>query len=767
MRLISFIFVILPFTVISEDSALDQPFSDSFTKLNHAPCVSLYHRNGRIGCGTESRSLQTGQLQYFDGSLPDTDDPYVAVMKDYLLTAQSLDTLVAATSNGLLQGVLVLNSTSDSNSNDQVFRSPDSQTPRGYNTPSQYLNYGYSSYAWNSRGEDLLLLDLYGLPMAYVLESDVSQSLRQQAKTQQTEASIVAEFNYYMGPDGITSKDCLEWKDEATGEWYPKCLPLGGTSVWATAGSPPVKSRNNNNQKSVIMLAAGMDSTTMFHEATPAANSAASNILALIMAAKLIGENVDDSTLDGLYKRIGFAFFQGETYGFVGSRAFLRDVAYPGFVCNSSPVYSVSRQEDKSNFACLDPLRPSLNFANLGSISGMISVDQVGRAVANGLLYVHADENNDQIGAFLANVLQATGTSSISVASSSAENGENGYPYPPSPLTSLLSLSGGSVGGAVLTGYDYAYSSKPPYHSHLDSASKYTISKKSIAAAATILARSAVAAAYDNGEYDSDTASSYASNLIPELSSNDETILELYDCLFYNGACDLLKNYANVELTNERIHTGLNLGLHGELGTPPNYYVGVYNGYYGQPFVQVGENVYGAYDGDKYGNKKSDAFGIQPRMLESALHGLLNDYLGRGSSSSSNSDSESDSDLPKCKKVSDCADVKYCSSYGDSATCTGGGVCVCKRANYHIALDESLRAVKNKPTGYFEISSNDDAISAIYTEPFWSPSVGVRVYRDAGSLAGFLALAAGLGVGALSLFSAFVLKVGLKKEKLY
>eukprot|EP00957_Ditylum_brightwellii_P096597 7357176-Ditylum_brightwellii.AAC.1 len=55
------------------------------------------------------------------------------------------------------------------------------------------------------------------------------------------------------------------------------------------------------------------------------------------------------------------------------------------------------------------------------------------------------------------------------IASSAEGNNDYGYPYPPSPLTSLLALSEGVAGGAVVTGFDYAYANRAPYHSHRDS----------------------------------------------------------------------------------------------------------------------------------------------------------------------------------------------------------------------------------------------------------------------------------------------------------
>ena len=44
--------------------SLNEPFQSSFHNLNHSPCVTLYHRAGRVGCGTVDRETQTGPIYY-------------------------------------------------------------------------------------------------------------------------------------------------------------------------------------------------------------------------------------------------------------------------------------------------------------------------------------------------------------------------------------------------------------------------------------------------------------------------------------------------------------------------------------------------------------------------------------------------------------------------------------------------------------------------------------------------------------------------------
>jgi len=730
--------------------------SSSLTELlEHAPCPRFWTRNhGPLGCGGTKRQKHVGKLVYYDvvegGSLwPDatTNEDVVLVLEDYDLTATTLDTLLETNqgAGGWLRGLLVLSQNSSHPEAEAGFSfvSPDSGTPQGYGTPSEHVNYGDSAYLWNPNGQGLLGYNLHGLPMALVPNADLAQSIRQIALDQMVasaaagnashaaEEVVVAEFDYYVGPENLTSsQECLAWKDSDGEKWNPKCWPLGGTSVWATAGSPPPKS---NNPRPVLLVAAAMDSTSLFPDVSPGAHTAASNILAVLMAAKLIGTYVSDEELDALPKGILFGLFPGESYGFLGSRGFLRDLAYPGFQCHGDPVPSSSRHNNSSaaatedDYACLHPLRPSLQFTNLGSVQGMLAVDQVGAAVSDGLLYVHADENNDPAGAWLANLLKDSSTNDVSVASSSAVGGRidnAGYPYPPSPLTSLRQLSNGTLGGAVLTGYDYSFSSQVPYHSHWDSASWVPVDLDSVAAAATLLARAALAFAYDDGTYsgsgDSATPTAYAQNLIPELNASDDQVLaELAHCFLYDGQCDLIRSYmdggdGDDDVSSPSVADADPLGTttNTTTPTPPNYFVGVYNVESGQPVVRIGDRLYGAYDNSDSSSVYAEV-SFRPRPLERTVHGLLNDFLGGTVSSSSNCTTE--------------ATVNCTSSANNNEPRARARA----RAHFHPALDPALVAAPNEPPGFFLVD-NDDSLSPLYTQTtprLWSSGGTVRVGR--------------------------------------
>mmetsp|Transcript_23598 Transcript_23598/g.41464 ORF Transcript_23598/g.41464 Transcript_23598/m.41464 type:complete len:227 (-) Transcript_23598:226-906(-) len=226
----------------------------------------------------------------------------------------------------------------------------------------------------------------------------------------------------------------------------------------------------------------------------------------------------------------------------------------------------------------------------------------------------------------------------------------------------------------------------------------------------------------------------------------------------------MLNQYAAMEAANERAATGMDLGVGKSLGKPPNYYVGVYHIDNGQPFVKVGGNIYGAYNNNDYGQSSSDAVSMRPKMLQQALKNMLHTFLGKGSMVTQDG---SEASARRCSTSADCSGVSYCSTDADSATCSAHNVCVCKRGFYHIALDEAVNPAAGKSTGFFEMSSSDAGVSPLWTEPFWSNNVGVKMYRYSASNPGIFVLVGGAVFLGTCFFVVVLLKVALKKQKLY
>jgi len=779
-RLLLLLLLSVSSSVASDTStpSLLEPFRSSFVSPDYAGCVTLYKRGRAEGCGAMSRDVQSGVIVGYDTDISKQENDYVVLVPESQLTMATVQSILGNNRNGMLQGILVTNETLVYGKN--IYHNPAAVNPLGKKTPSQSMSYG-NDYPWNPKGQKLVHLDFQGVPMVYLRDAEVGQSLWQELLLSKSGGPVIkASFNYYMGSpeSSMNSVKCLTWKDQADGVWRPKCSPLGGHSVWSRVMAQQQQddgnrrrledaAADNNDQKPLLLVATRMDAMSLFHDLDFGANQAASNILATVLAARMVGQVSD---LSSLKNEIVFTLFQGESFGYLGSRRFLLDVV-GGFECASDPVPSVSTNSDGSSdtLACLYPLRPSLEFSNLNgaNMAGMLVVDQIGVLTTKKNFYVHADKTD--FGAYLTNILVGLSDDDdvgYTISESYIESDDDEYPLddddvtlPPTPLTSLLSITGGATGGAILAGYDNAFVTT--YGSRHDG----TLNYNAIAAAATTLARATVAAAYDSDDDDdSETAVAYALEAIPSaLEADDELLLELGACLSVQANCALLKRYASVEASTEATRTGMPIGVGPYLGrsdaqnverSEANYYVSVFSG---QPFVRVGQSYYGAYNDNNYGKDASDAVAEQPTLLEQALRGLLNDFLGTSSD-----------EVKSCTSTADCKTVN-CST-GSSSICTGGHVCVCgPAAHYHLALDEGLEATPNQAgTGYFDITSGSSS-SALYTEPYWDNHVGVQVYVDSErpSLANYITLGLGFVTVVVSVVTGRQFRNFLVREKLF
>jgi hypothetical protein len=79
---------------------LDNPFQTSLKKLPQKPCVSLFTRDGRIGCGTYSRDKMTGAMlewstlvnsdYYSSGTIAQSLPEFIAVLDEYEYNANKI-----------------------------------------------------------------------------------------------------------------------------------------------------------------------------------------------------------------------------------------------------------------------------------------------------------------------------------------------------------------------------------------------------------------------------------------------------------------------------------------------------------------------------------------------------------------------------------------------------------------------------------------------------------------------------------------------------
>ena len=140
----------------------------------------------------------------------------------------------------------------------------------------------------------------------------------------------VVSTRSYMGPEQMDSPRCLE---------KGNCVPIGGHSVWA---------RSEKSAKSITVVATSLDGIGEFYgDTSDALGVGVTLAVALSMAAALANR-----TSEFLESELVFAFFQGESWGRVGSRMFLRDLRH--FTCANRINATVSPFNDA---ICASPLK--------------------------------------------------------------------------------------------------------------------------------------------------------------------------------------------------------------------------------------------------------------------------------------------------------------------------------------------------------------------------------------------------------------------------
>ncbi|GMH87705.1 hypothetical protein TrST_g3097 [Triparma strigata] len=629
---------------------LDNPWQSRVHQLPDKYCTVLFRRSTHstgslVGCSTKSKSsAQTSPLIYL--STASEIETYVSTV----ISSPPTATLTAVIPASLFTNSTLTKLTSHSVTSIILL---DDSTPASSPSTAQLLN-----------------LNSWGVPISLVQDAESQDLLKSLASSNAESSSSSSSssssynfpypryesaFNYYMGPSTATSEICLNWQN-LDGLPSPQCKPLGGQSIYASTSSP--------SSSSTVMIALKIDSTSFFHDLVPAANDAAASIVTALLASREIGRAI--SAAPSGSKNIAVGMFQGESYDSMGSLTFLKNTV-------SSSKLSCEKQVGD---ACLSPLYPDLSFQNLTDINTMIAIDQVGIIQEENKFFSHGYNGEGDSMSQIDYILQSLTTNNFSVQGSSQDT------LPTTPLTSLISTHSNpdSVTGVVLSAYDSGYTD-PNRYTRFDTYEK--INLEAIAAAATLAARAALADAVSSViEGGVDAAVSWAEAKIPEISVDDELLVELSTCFFESGSqCDLVKTSVASATADAIDATGYSIYSAG-LGSPPNYYVGVYSSFYSQPYVVVdGRAMGGTEDVEAFQSSSSNFIGVQASELELTLKYLLASYLNT-------------------------------------------------TAHFHPAVDTDLTPESDANLDMWVVGDGD---TPLWTEPNWDSEVGLAVFNAGGS----------------------------------
>lgn len=345
------------------------------------------------------------------------------------------------------------------------------------------------------------------------------------------------KFKYHMYGEE-NSIECLKSK---------KCLPLGGYSTWSVLG------RQLNESTPFVFAVAGADSSSFFHDFVAGADADVSGVVSLLAAASALSKVADVTSLP---KQIAFALFEGESWGYLGSRRFVHDIAW--FQCDEYRTKEGVKM-------CQRPYRPSLEFTKikLDNIDRIIEVNQIG---LNNTLFMHREhDSNPATDALISDIRSAAG--GIESDTLKVEAAAQDTPgVPPSSVQAFLSLDR-SKPVVVLTDHKGPYTNKY-YHSRFDDyqyveSDEARVLTSRLCSAATLLARSLYKSA---GGSDANAK---------DINADCSQTISLFRCLSRNVACDLVRWYSSIRPDRSDSAAGEEPGEQEE-EVPANHYTSVY-----------------------------------------------------------------------------------------------------------------------------------------------------------------------------------------------
>ncbi|KAK3155217.1 hypothetical protein QOZ80_2BG0200390 [Eleusine coracana subsp. coracana] len=414
-----------------------------YLNIESFPCVRLLNLSGEIGCSNPGSEKIIAPIARFSNSSSHLVQPSTVLlpldqMSDFFLRVSNDPEL-----HHKVAGVLV---ESDSAKNTLAELSPDRKFPQ-----EAFAPYSNLSHNWNPAGSGIMW-NRYDFPV-FLLSEESTLTLRKVAekneKTTNGYQPNVAEFDLVMQTTKSQTHDSASCLKEQT------CLPLGGHSVWASL--PPIKNASAEHQKPIILTIASQDASSFFRDRSLGADSPISGLIALLTAVDALSHLED---LKNLKKQLVFAVFNGEAWGYLGSRKFLQE---------------------------LDEGADSVSGISSLMIDHVLEIGSVGKGIIEEYpsFYAHAAGNSSgskKILDALQSASDSLGSDNVKVKHAASSNPG----VPPSSLMSFIRKNS-SISGIVLEDFDSHFSNKF-YHSYLDSSEN--INSSSIAAAAALVARS-------------------------------------------------------------------------------------------------------------------------------------------------------------------------------------------------------------------------------------------------------------------------------------
>jgi nicastrin len=503
--------------------------------VGQEPCVRLFNAKGTVGCGTGRAGTTNPLFNIKDDAtmsefVTSGKDSSAILLQSTLFTKENVEKIAGT---GRVGGIM-------------VYDPSDNYKPEAGFSPAP-LNNPYNPGATGFSGDNFKNVPIVKVDQETVEKLlDMAQRNKNQRDSTMLLPTFMTKFIFYMGGEGkvpledITSASCLTWKN-FKGNGSPQCQPLGGLSTWAS--TEPLVAKPT---KKVIMATTNIDGSSLFHELVPAANAAASGVVAILAAAEaLSGVNLQKNgvlkMVPDLKNAIAYSLFQGETWDQIGSRMFVNDIQrFQTAATCEVPVDAKASPTGEE--MCLNPLRRSMAFKQLAGakVQTVIAVEQVGIQAApagTSKLYLHPlTVSTEELSVDIADKACAASKCDGSLTA------PTGLP-PPTPADSFTKLrtkdgSAGSFNSIVMSRYGLQYAEPNYFQSQYDNISAtgptFDAFSANVADAATQLARTLY--------YLADNNSTSASEL-NKIKVNASLVGELVTCIIGNWECDLMNSY--------------------------------------------------------------------------------------------------------------------------------------------------------------------------------------------------------------------------------
>ncbi|XP_019739314.1 nicastrin [Hippocampus comes] len=219
------------------------------------------------------------------------------------------------------------------------------------------------------------------------------------------------------------------------------CDPLGDFNVWATTRPLNNTAKGHKMSESVVIAATRLDSRSFFFNIAPGAQSAASGFVTLLAAAHALRNITQEAPPN---RTILYAFFQGETFDYIGSSRMVYDMENGQFLVDLDNIHSV------------------------------LEVGQVGMR-ANSRLWLHSDpvsrrngSIDEEVKTLVENIRSAVMTLNVSASEPNVSQ-----PLPPSSFQRFLRSR--PIPGVVIADHESSFSNRF-YESMYDNAEYMRVS---------------------------------------------------------------------------------------------------------------------------------------------------------------------------------------------------------------------------------------------------------------------------------------------------